>query len=220
MLSFQISHLPSRLKHMAAVGGLESEKGQLSSRARTPCLDLLIARAASQAHLKRQRGELVLSFQMSQYSCTYNCNTTGHTVHTAGHTGHTVLHTVHTVLHTVLHTAGIQLEYSWNTVRTIFTYISHTLHTVSPLDLLRRLGTMGEVVPVSALSSASTCGSHCQAVCLACSCSAHTCMAEIHVPQHPRNDAGAARPDLGHLEHPRNGAGAVHLGWHPLPPTE
>ena len=135
VLSFQISHLPSRLKHMAAVGGLESEKGQLSSRARTPCLDLLIARAASQAHLKRQRGELVLSFQMSQYSCTYNCNTTGHTVHTAGHTVHTVLHTVHTVLHTVLHTAGIQLEYSWNTVRTIFTYISHTLHTVSPLYL-------------------------------------------------------------------------------------
>ena len=50
---------------MAAVGGLESETGQLSSRARTPRLDLLIARAASQAHLQRQRGELVLSFQMN-----------------------------------------------------------------------------------------------------------------------------------------------------------
>ena len=50
---------------MVAVGGLESEKGEIAStRARTRRLDLLLASAASQAQLQRQLGELVLSFQM------------------------------------------------------------------------------------------------------------------------------------------------------------
>ena len=66
VLSFQMSPLPSRLKHMAAVGGLESAKGKLSTRARNLRPDLLLARAASQAQLQRQRGERVLSFQMSR----------------------------------------------------------------------------------------------------------------------------------------------------------